>query len=186
MAIVVGPERSSRGIGIEEADAVTRAVGAVVSSRRRPRPPIVTFLFCRGHANELAEERAGLPAALAEALKSLVVARLVGHPLLCVLGGGAYGAAYLSLAAPSHRILAIRGTTVAPMAPKVLAAFRRLRGMRQASETPHDLAQLIPEIRLVESIVRLPRALNEEWTAATAAARAEVTRRAGLSIAAGR
>lgn len=164
LAIIVGGERSPRGIGIEDAAAVTSMIRYAVS--QGGRAPIVTFLFCRGHDNDLAEERAGLPSALAECLKSLVAARLLGHPLLCVLGGGAYGAAYLSLAAPSHRILAIRGTTVAPMAPRVLAAFQRLRGIRNDPETPQNLAHLIPEIRIVESVVRLPRALNEEWTAA--------------------
>jgi acetyl-CoA carboxylase alpha subunit len=122
----------------------------------------VTFLFCRGHANDLAAERVGLHAALAECLRALVVARLRGHPLLCVLGGGAYGAAYLALGAPSHRILALRGTTVAPMAPNVLAAFQRLRGLRAAPDAPPDLAELLPEIRMVESVVRLPHALGEE------------------------
>lgn len=164
LAIIVGGERSPRGIGIEDAAAVATMVRFAVA--QNGRAPIVTFLFCRGHDNDLAEERAGLPSALAECLKSLVTARLLGHPLLCVLGGGAYGAAYLSLAAPSHRILAIRGTSVAPMAPRVLAAFQRLRGIRNDPHTPQDLAQLIPEIRIVESVVRLPRALNEEWVAA--------------------
>jgi acetyl-CoA carboxylase alpha subunit len=180
LAIVVGGERSPRGIGIADAAAVTSMVRFAVA--QGGRAPIVTFLFCRGHDNDLAEERAGLPVALAECLKSLVAARLLGHPLLCVLGGGAYGAAYLSLAAPSHRILAIRGTTVAPMAPRVLAAFQRLRGIRNDPYTPQDLAQLIPEIRIVESVVRLPRVLNEEWSTARRTVRPVVRGKATLYL----
>ncbi len=182
MGIIIGRERSARGIGIEDADTVTRMVRFAVEHSGRQPAPIVTFLFCRGHANDLHEERVGLPSALAECLKSLIVARLLGHPLLCVLGGGAYGAAYLSLAAPSHRILAIRGTTVAPMAPRVLAAFRALRGIRHAPETPQDLAELIPEIRIVESVVRLPRVLHEEWTTAAASVRPEIGRAGRLAM----
>jgi acetyl-CoA carboxylase alpha subunit len=169
--IIVGPERSSRGIGIEEAGAVVRAVRLAVARGSRARAPIAIFLFCRGHANDLAEERAGLPAALAECLRSLVLARLVGHPIVCVLGGGAYGAAFLALAAPSHRIVAMRGTSVAPMSPRVLAAFKRLRGIRESAETPQDLAKLIPEIRILESVVRLPAALGEEIDRARQTAR---------------
>ncbi|MGH7788343.1 MAG: biotin-independent malonate decarboxylase subunit gamma, partial [Candidatus Binatia bacterium] len=164
MAIIVGPQRSPRGFGVADARAVLRAVRHAVATA--PGAPIVTFLFCRGHASDIHEERAGLPRALAECLRGLVAARLLGHPLLCVLGGGAYGAAYLTLAAPSHRVLAIRGTSVAPMAPRVLAAFQHLRGVRDAADTPPDLAELIPEIRIVESVVRLPRALGEELAAA--------------------
>jgi malonate decarboxylase beta subunit len=162
MAIIVGPERTHEGVGIEDAHTVTRMVRAAVADGGRERPPIIVFLFCRGHAHDIDEERAGLPVALAECMKSLVVAGLAGHPLLCVLGGGAYGAAYLSLAAPCHRVLAIRGTTVAPMAPRVLAAFQQLKGAREAADTPQDLARLIPEIRIVESVVALPRVLRQE------------------------
>lgn len=170
MAIIVGPERPQEGVGSAVAQAVLEAVRlAVVRSHGAPAP-IVTFLFCRGHATSIDEERAGLPAALAACLEGLVTARLLGHPLVCVLGGGAYGAAYLTLAAPSHRVLAIRGTAVAPMAPRVLAAFQRLRGLREAAETPADLARMIPEIRIVESIVRLPRVLGEELEVAARAA----------------
>lgn len=172
-AILVGPERSHLGIGIVEAHAIVQALRlAAEQSRRRP-VPIVTFVFCRGHASELDAERAGLPRALAECLRSMVAVRLLGHPLVCVLGGGAYGAAYLTLAAPSHRVLAIRGTTVAPMAPRVLATFQRLRGVRHDDHTPEDLARHIPEIRIVESVVRLPRTLVEELGAAVDTARAE-------------
>jgi malonate decarboxylase beta subunit len=162
MAIIVGPEAAHEGIGIEDAHTVARMVRTAVTDGGRTRPPIIIFLFCRGHAHDIEQERAGLPVALAECMKSLVVAGLAGHPLLCVLGGGAYGAAYLSLAAPCHRVLAIRGTTVAPMAPRVLAAFQELRGAREAPDTPQDLARLIPAIRIVESVVALPRVLRQE------------------------
>ncbi len=37
-----------------------------------------------------------------------------------------------------------------------------LRGMRAAADTPADLAELIPEIRMVDSVIRLPRVLREE------------------------
>jgi acetyl-CoA carboxylase beta subunit len=163
MGIIVGySRRRDAGIGIEEAKIITEMVRFAVRESGGEPAPIFTFLFCQGHAVELSQETFGLPCALAECLRSFVAARLLGHPLLCVLGGGAYGAAYLSLAAPSHRVLAIRGTSVAPMAPKVLTAFRRLRGLREAAETPPNLAELIPEIRIVETVVRLPRALREE------------------------
>jgi malonate decarboxylase beta subunit len=176
LGIVVGERtRRSGGVGIEEASAVTDAVRYAVqqSARRGRRAPILIFLFCQGHSVEVEQERRGLHRALAECVRGLVAARLLGHPLLCVLGGGAYGAAYLSLAAPSHRILAIRGTSVAPMAPAVLAAFRQLRGLRQAPETPADLAELIPDVRIVESIIRLPRVLREELDLAVQAAVSE-------------
>ena len=173
MAIIVGPERPHDGVGVADAHAVLQAVRLAVESSRRAPAPIILFLFCRGHASTLREERAGLPRALAECLRGLVGARLLGHPMLCVLGGAAYGAAYLTLAAPCHRILAIRGTSVAPMAPRVLAAFQRLRGIRAAPDTPPDLARMIPEIRMVESVVRLPRALSDELTVARRAAAQE-------------
>ena len=176
MAMIVGPERSHLGIGIEDAHAIVRAVQLAHESSRRAPAPIVTFVFCRGHASELSAERAGLPRALAECMRAMVAARLLGHPLVCVLGGGAYGAAYLALAAPSHRVLAIRGTTVAPMAPRVLAAFQRLRGIRHDEQTPEDLSRHVPEIRIVESVVRLPRVLGEELQAAHEGAAAEERR----------
>jgi malonate decarboxylase beta subunit len=181
MGIILGPERPQRGIGVEDAQAVAEMVRFAVRESWAAPAPIAMFLFCRGHSNDLYEERAGLPCALAECLRSLLVARLLGHPLLCMLGGGAYGAAYLSLAAPSHRILAIRGTSVAPMAPRVLAAFERLRGVRDAPETPPDLAHFIPEIRIVENIVHLPRVLHEELAAARAEAHPEVKRSSRLA-----
>ena len=182
LAIIVGAERLQSGIGIEDAATVTEMIEFAIRQGGRERAPIFTFLFCRGHASELAEERAGLHCALAECLKSFVTARLLGHPLLCVLGGAAYGAAYLSLAAPSHRILAIRGTTVAPMAPRVLAAFRRLRGLRHDPDTPQNLAELIPEIRIVESIIRLPRVLTEELNAVRDTVESAVGRGGYLSV----
>ncbi len=161
MSVVVGPDPpGGTGIGIEEAHAISAVVDFAV--RQPDTAPILIFLFCQGHSSQIQEERNGLHVALARCLESLVAARLLGHPLLCVLGGGAYGAAYLSLAAPCHRILAMRGTSVAPMAPPLLAAFRRLRGMREAPQTPPNLAELIPEIRMVDSVVRLPRAMREE------------------------
>jgi malonate decarboxylase beta subunit len=173
MGIIVGPERPHDGVGVADAHAVLQSVRLAVESSRLAPAPIITFLFCRGHASTLRDERAGLPRALAECLRGMVAARLLGHPMLCVLGGGAYGAAYLALAAPCHRILAIRGTTVAPMAPRVLAAFQRLRGIRAAPDTPPDLARMIPEIRMVESVVRLPRALADELGVARRAAAQE-------------
>jgi len=162
LGILVGEARRRElGIGIEEAHAITEMVRFAANRPGRERAPILIFVFCQGHAVDVEEERLGLHASLAETLRSLVAARELGHPLLCVLGGGAYGAAYLTLAAPSHRILAIRGTSVAPMAPKVLASFRRLKGLREGVERASDLAELIPDITIVNSIVRLPRALQE-------------------------
>jgi acetyl-CoA carboxylase alpha subunit len=163
----VGPEdRTHGGIGIREANAIARMVRFAVRQKARRRAPILLFVFCQGHASDLLEERAGIHLALAESMRSLVAARAAGHPTLCVLGGGVYGAAYVALAAPCHRILALRGTAVAPMAPRLLAAFRQLRGLRVDPETPADLAELLPEVRMVESVVRLPRALREELDAA--------------------
>jgi acetyl-CoA carboxylase alpha subunit len=170
MCIIVGPDRPHEGIGVADTQAILQAVRLGIEASSARPAPIITFLFCRGHALTLGEERAGLPRALAQSLRGLLVARLRGHPLVCVLGGGAYGAAYLTLAAPSHRILALRGTAVAPMAPRVLATFRRLRGLREAPDTPPDLSRMIPEIRMVESVVRLPRALAEEIAVARQAA----------------
>ncbi|HUI25275.1 MAG TPA: carboxyl transferase domain-containing protein [Candidatus Kryptonia bacterium] len=163
LGIIIGYEGArGAGVGIDEASAVVEMVRHAALASQDAPAPILTFLFCQGHAIDIAQERHGLQRALAECLRTMVAARLLGHPLLCVLGGGAYGAAYLAFAAPSHRVLAMKGTTVAPMAPKVLAAFRSLRGIREAPETPPDLAELIPEIRMVESVIRLPTALREE------------------------
>lgn len=159
LGIIVGPDPRGRGLSIEDAKGIAEALASAADRPGRTPPPIVTFVFCRGHENRIEEERSGLPVALAQCLRAYVAARLRGHPLVCVLGGGAYGAAYLSIAAPSHRVLAIRGTTVAPMAPRVLAAFQKMRGVRTAEETPRNLATLLPEIEIVENVVRLPRAV---------------------------
>jgi hypothetical protein len=86
----------------------------------------------------------------------------LGHPIVSVLGGGTYGAAYLVLAAPSHRILAMRGTAVAPMAPEVLRAFEAFHSHKATQRDGAQLAELIPDIRIVESVIRLPRVLREE------------------------
>jgi acetyl-CoA carboxylase alpha subunit len=173
MGIIVGPQRPHDGVGVADACAVLSAVRLAAERSRDTPAPIIIFLFCRGHATTLREERAGLPRALAECLRGLVTARLLGHPLLCVLGGGAYGAAYLALAAPCHRVLAIRGTAVAPMSPRVLAAFQARRGVRAAPVTPPDLARMLPDIRIVESVVRLPRVLGDELATARRTAAAE-------------
>lgn len=162
LGLVIGPERSeTSGVGIEEAALVTEMVSRVA---RLPGEPaaILVFLFCQGHAVDVTQERFGLPRALAECLRALVAARLRGHPVVTVLGGGAYGAAYLALAAPSHRILALRGTSIAPMAPELLHAFESLRGRKPDTTAKGQIADLVPQIRIVESIIRLPRALREE------------------------
>ncbi|MEO8602997.1 MAG: carboxyl transferase domain-containing protein, partial [bacterium] len=70
LGIILGPERSPHGVGVAEAHAVLAAVRQAVATC--PGAPSVTFLFCRGHAGELREERAGLPRALAECLRGLV------------------------------------------------------------------------------------------------------------------
>ena len=166
LGIIVGSEGVRRdGVGIEDAYAVAEIVRFAARESHDNPAPILTFLFCQGHAVELSQERSGLHCALAECLRSFVAARMLGHPLMCVLGGGAYGAAYLAFAAPSHRVLAIRGTSVAPMAPRTLAAFRSLRGLREAAETPPQMAELIPEVKIVDSIVRLPTVLRAELDA---------------------
>jgi hypothetical protein len=165
LSLIIGPERAEgSGVGIEEAALVTEMVRRAAALPGKPAA-ILVFLFCQGHVVDVTQERFGLPRALAECLRSMVAARLRGHPLVTVLGGGTYGAAYLSLAAPSHRILAMRGTSIAPMAPEVLRAFQSLRGARAGTTPAAQLAELIPEIRIVESVIRLPRALREELTA---------------------
>jgi hypothetical protein len=50
------------------------------------------------------------------------------------------------------------------MAPEVLRAFQSLRGRKAGQEPEAQLAELIPEIRIVESVIRLPRALREEMS----------------------
>jgi len=174
LGLIVGPEQIRGGVGIEEAAVVTDMVRQLAEQPDAVRAPILTFLFCQGHAVDYAQERFGLPSALAECLRALVAARLLGHPIISVLGGGTYGAAYLALAAPSHRILAMRGTSVAPMAPRVLRAFQQLRGQKPGYEPGTQLAQLIPDIRIVDSVIRLPRVLREELTSLVETVRPDV------------
>ncbi len=163
LTLIVGPEPAEgSGVGIDEASLVTDMLRLVTEQRHAPRAAIVTFLFCQGHAVDISQERFGVHRALAECLRALVAARLRGHPIITVLGGGTYGAAYLALAAPSHRILALRGTSVAPMAPQVLRAFQALKGHKPGHEAETHLAELIPDVRIVESVIRLPRVLMEE------------------------
>jgi acetyl-CoA carboxylase beta subunit len=163
LGVIVGPEQTrGSGVGIEEAAAVTEMVAGAVRQRGAQPAAILTFLFCQGHSVDCAQERLGLPRALAECLRAMAAARLLGHPIVSILGGGTYGAAYLALAAPSHRILAMRGTSVAPMAPEVLRAFEALRGHKATRHHGAQLAELIPDIRIVDSIIRLPRVLREE------------------------
>jgi len=174
LGFIVGPEQVRGGVGIEEAAVVTDMLRLATQRRQPERAAILTFLFCQGHAVDLTQERFGLHRALAECLRGMVAARLLGHPIVSVLGGGTYGAAYLALAAPSHRILAMRGTSVAPMAPQVLRAFQALRGAKAGQEPEAQLAELIPDIHMVESVIRLPRVLREELTTLLATVRPEV------------
>jgi malonate decarboxylase beta subunit len=161
LGLIIGPEEDEEaGLGIEEAGLITEMLQRAASAGEPPAP-ILTFLFCQGHAVDVSEERFGLPRALAQCLRAMVAARTRGHPIVTVLGGGTYGAAYLTLAAPSHRILAMRGTSVAPMAPRVFEAFQKLRG-RTGDVVEPQLAELIPEVRSVQSVIRLPRVLREE------------------------
>jgi malonate decarboxylase beta subunit len=172
LGFIVGSEQTrASGVGIEEAAVVTEML-QLAASQNGARAAILTFLFCQGHAVDFAQERYGLHRALAECLRAMVAARLLGHPIISILGGGTYGAAYLALAAPSHRVLAMRGTAVAPMSPQVLAAFQALRG-RKAGDAP-QLADLIPDVRIVESVIRLPRAVGEELATLLATVRPEV------------
>lgn len=162
LGLIVGPEEvSDGGVGIEEAALVTDMLRRAAQQGGDPAL-VLTFLFCQGHAVDHTQERFGLHRALAECLRAMVGVRMLGHVVVSVLGGGTYGAAYLSLAAPSHRILAMRGTSVAPMAPQVLRAFQALRGQKVGHEAAAQLAELIPDIRIVESVIRLPRILREE------------------------
>ncbi len=162
LGLVIGSEASAtKGIGIEEAAVVTDMLRLAVTESSE-RAAVLTFLFCQGHAFDVDQERFGLHRALAECLRAHTAARVLGYPSVAVLGGGTYGAAYLALAAPSHRILAMRGTSIAPMAPQVLRAFQSLRGAKSGHEAGNQLAELIPEIRIVESVIRLPRVLREE------------------------
>ncbi len=175
LGFIVGPEQArSSGVGIEEAAVVTEMLRAATQPAGAERAAILTFLFCQGHAVDFAQERFGLHRALAECLRAMVAARLLGHPIVSILGGGTYGAAYLALAAPSHRILAMRGTSVAPMAPQVMQAFQALRGHKAGEEPQAQLAELIPDIRMVDSVIRLPRVLREELTTLLETVRPEV------------
>ncbi|MFI5394365.1 MAG: carboxyl transferase domain-containing protein [Candidatus Binatia bacterium] len=168
LGFIVGPEQiPGGGVGIEEAAVVTGMIGRAVQQATSTPAAILTFLFCQGHVVNSTQERLGLHRALAECLRAMVAARLRGHPIVSILGGGTYGAAYLALAAPSHRILAMRGTSVAPMAPQVLQAFEALRGRTAVQREGAQLAELIPDIRMVESVIRLPRVLREELTKLT-------------------
>ena len=163
LGIIVGPEQvRGGGVGIEEAAAITQMVQLATDQPGPERAAIFVFLFCQGHAVDATQERFGLTRALAECLRAMVGARLLGHPILSILGGGTYGAAYLSLAAPSHRILALRGTSVAPMSPQVLRAFQDLRGRQTGDEAADQLAELIPGVRIVDSVIRLPRVVKDE------------------------
>jgi malonate decarboxylase beta subunit len=174
LGFIIGPEPpQGGGVGIEEAAVVCDMVRRAIGTGEGARAAILTFLFCQGHAVDYAQERFGLQRALAECLRTLVAARLLGHPIVSVLGGGTYGAAYLALAAPSHRILAMRGTAVAPMAPQVMQAFEALRGHKVRYRAEPQLAELIPDIRMVESVIRLPRVLREELTSLVANVRPE-------------
>lgn len=164
VGVIVGPDaRPGDGLGIEEAEAITATL-ARVAEQPGERAMVLSFLFCQGHSVDAAQERFGLHRALAECHRAMVAARLAGHPLVSVLGGGTYGAAYFALAAPSHRILAMQGTTVAPMAPEVLRAFQELRGKTDGPSHDANLAEHIPDVRIVESVIRLPRVLREELT----------------------
>lgn len=162
LSMIIGPEQADGvGVGIEEAALVTEMLAEVTA---RPGPPalILSFVFCQGHVVDFTQERFGLPRALAECLRSLVAARMRGHSIVTTLGGGTYGAAYLAFAAPSHRVLALRGTSVAPMAPEVLRAFQELRGRKPGHDMAAQLAERIPTVRTVESVIRLPRVLRAE------------------------
>jgi malonate decarboxylase beta subunit len=172
LGFIIGPEQTRGGVGIEEAALITEMLRRVATCASPERAVILTFLFCQGHAVDFAQERFGLPRALAECLRAMVAARRRGHALVSILGGGTYGAAYLALAAPSHRILAMRGTSVAPMAPEVLRAFETLRGRKLGQGA--QLAELIPDIRTVDSVIRLPRVLREELAQLLATVRPEV------------
>lgn len=164
-ALIVGPEESrGGGVGIEEVALATEMIHQSVARAGVRRGAIVNVLLCQGHAIDPTQERFGLPRVLAECLRASVAARLCGHPLLSVLGGGTYGAVYLALAAPSHRILALRGTSVAPMAPRVLRAFQGLKGATDEADAARQLAALIPEVHTVASVIRLPRVLQAELT----------------------
>ncbi|GIW43055.1 MAG: hypothetical protein KatS3mg077_0337 [Candidatus Binatia bacterium] len=159
--IILGPaEDSYDGIGIIEIAAIVHQLQRTFFLPEGSKATIVNFVFCQGHVVDLEQERLGLPRVLAECLRTYVAVRCSGHRVLSVLGGGTYGAAYLALAAPSHRIFAIRGTKVAPMAPAVLRAFHASKGKVSADKLEQEPAEWIPEVVPVESVVRLPRVLR--------------------------
>lgn len=163
LGVIVEPQNSTvGGIGVEETALVLRHLARICVLPPGEHALILNCIFCQGHAADVAQEGLGLPRILAEGLRTMVAARLLQHRIVTVLGGGTYGAAYLVFAAPSHRILAIRGTRVAPMAPDLLRAFQRLKGKTDALDLRGELADLIPEVRVVESVLRLPRVLREE------------------------
>ncbi len=162
LGVVLGPaDGESHGVGIPEVALVLAELARVRDLPPEERALILNCIFCQGHAVDVGQEGSGLPRVLAECLRAYVAVRLLGHRIVSVLGGGTYGAAFLAFAAPSQRILAIRGTKVAPMAPELLRAFQRLKGKKEDREGS-NLAELIPEVRVVESVLRLPRALQEE------------------------
>lgn len=162
LGIIVGPAADEhQGIGVVEAHAIVTKLVRCFALPSGTKATILNFVFCQGHVVDLQQERMGLPRALGECLRAYVAAKLAGHTVMSVLGGGTYGAAYLALAAPSRRILAIRGTKVAPMAPAVLKAFQSFRRATSFPPTEQALAERIPEVEIVESIVRLPRVLKE-------------------------
>lgn len=168
LGIILGPAaEEGQGIGIVEATAIVQKLVRALELTPAEQAFVLNFVFCQGHVVDLDQERLGLPKVLAQCLRAYVAVRLAGHAIFSVLGGGTYGAAYAALAAPSHRILAIRGTKVAPMAPAVLRAFESLRGKKGFELGEQGLAEWIPDVRIVESIVRLPRALREEVEAST-------------------
>ncbi|MCX8071569.1 MAG: hypothetical protein N3C12_03825 [Candidatus Binatia bacterium] len=161
LGIIVGPAADERGgIGIVEATTIVEKLRTCAGIAPPAHAIVANFVFCQGHIVDLKQERFGLPKVLAECLRAYVATRLSGHTIFTVLGGGTYGAAYLSLAAPSHRIFAIRGTQLAPMAPAVLKAFRSIRGTSSAARGEQAVAEWIPEVTLVDSVIRLPRVLK--------------------------
>jgi len=82
LGIIIGYEGArGAGVGIEEASAVVEMVRHAALTSPDAPAPILTFLFCQGHAIDIEQERHGLLGALAECLRSLVAARLLGHPL---------------------------------------------------------------------------------------------------------
>jgi hypothetical protein len=48
------------------------------------------------------------------------------------------------------------------MSPQVLRAFHVLRGRQTGDDAAGQLAELIPGVRIVDSVIRLPRVLKDE------------------------